>query len=282
MNFKNPLLERMGAAFFRQIPQLPGVYTMSNEQGEIIYVGKAKCLRSRLRSYTRVNADNSSRKVLRLVHFAKTIQWEILPDEKSALLRENYLLRTLDPTYNVVNTSPHTYLFFHLRFDKKFLALHLAMETDPSYPHIYGAFKGLGTCYRAHKALFRLLWMSFHECRHGFELPGHLTNHKKLNHYRFPLPEELSPELHLRLESQLKRFLNGTSKSLLVELVDRLLAREDLARFTRELIQEDLQTLLEFYERCAHRNRRIKRKLGLASPLIAQDEVDDFVVLAGN
>lgn len=179
LNFANPLVDRLGRDFFSRLPQEPGIYQMKNERGEIIYVGKANSLRARLRSYTYANQENSSRKVLRMIYLVRSIEVETLPDEKAALIRENELLRTLKPYFNVMNTSPETYLFVHLKMDESGLVVHLAMKEDRSYADVYGAFKGIGLGYRAHKALLRLLWRSFNECRNGFELPSILTNRKK-------------------------------------------------------------------------------------------------------
>jgi excinuclease UvrABC nuclease subunit len=279
-NFENPLTARFGAAFFAQVPKAAGVYCMRNERGEILYVGKAKNLRNRLRSYTHVNVENASRKVLRLVQLVRAIEWEEWPDEKSALLRENHLLRTLRPSFNVANTAPHTYLFAHLRLDEDGIVLHFASALDPSYPEIYGVFKGLGLTYHAHKALLRLFWMSHRECRNGYEVPAIYTHHRKLQHTRLPLREELGTREKNKIHDDLKRFLSGTSRALLTRLFEELLAREELAAFTRELIQADLETLVEFYERCCRRNHRLKKEFRIQTRLIAQDEIDDLLVLA--
>jgi excinuclease ABC subunit C len=279
LNFANPLVDRLGREFFSQIPKQPGVYRMKNDRGEIIYVGKAKSLRGRLRSYTYANQENCSRKVLRLVYMVRSIEWETLPDETSALLRENELLRTLRPRFNVLNTTPHTYLFAHLKLDDASVTVHFAMKEDPSYPDIYGAFKGIGRAYRAHKALLRLLWRSFNDCRNGFELPSLLTNRKTLAHYAFQFPETLSEEERGKIHRNLKRFFNGTSKCFLDDLVERLLAREDLAAFVSESIQADLEEVVEFYEYCSRRNRQMKRQLQIEEDVIPQEKVDDFLVL---
>lgn len=74
LNYKNPLIARFGRGFFKTIPTVPGVYTMRGEGGVILYIGKAKVLKDRLQSYTRVNSENSSRKVLRLLHLVRQIE----------------------------------------------------------------------------------------------------------------------------------------------------------------------------------------------------------------
>src|SRR5262245_50520829 len=72
-------------------PKCPGVYGMIGEEGNLIYVGKAKCLRTRLQSYFRRRGrDPKARRIL-----AKTtaLAWEHAPSEFAALLRELELIR---------------------------------------------------------------------------------------------------------------------------------------------------------------------------------------------
>jgi predicted GIY-YIG superfamily endonuclease len=272
------LILRFGRKFFSEIPENPGVYLMRDSYDRIVYVGKAKNLRRRLRSYTHRNERNSTRKEMRLVHSIHSIEWEILVDEKSALLRENQLLRRLRPFFNVLNTSPHTYLFVHLKPEEKGIRFHVGMSEDKNYPDIYGAFKGLGVIYRSQKALLRLLWATYHSCRNGFEFPGFLTNRRRLDHFLFEYPADLDPDGQLKLYRGLKRLFAGTSKQVLLDLIDGLLLREDLASFMNHLIQEDIDMVLDFFKRCTHKNRRIKQKLKLSTALLPQDQVDDLLI----
>lgn len=77
----------------------PGVYALVNGRGELFYLGKAKCLRTRLMGY--FNPSNRQSKSGRLARLARTIWWEPVPDEFGALLRELELIRKMAPTFNV-------------------------------------------------------------------------------------------------------------------------------------------------------------------------------------
>ena len=80
-------------------PRRPGVYGMVDAAGELIYVGKAKCLRSRLLSYFRPNSRDP--KAGRTLEHTLTIVWEPAPSEFAALLRELELIRRWQPRCNV-------------------------------------------------------------------------------------------------------------------------------------------------------------------------------------
>ena len=102
-------------------PRLPGVYGMLDATGELIYVGKARSLRSRLMSYFRKSRDEKASKI---VAETRRIVWERSPTEFGALLRELELIRRWQPRWNVqgkpkrmrrvylcVGRAPAAYLF---------------------------------------------------------------------------------------------------------------------------------------------------------------------------
>jgi excinuclease ABC subunit C len=76
-----------------------GVYGMVNARGELIYVGKAKCLRTRLLSYFRRNSRDP--KAGRILQHTRALVWESVPSEFAALLRELELIQRFRPRFNV-------------------------------------------------------------------------------------------------------------------------------------------------------------------------------------
>ena len=92
-------------------PRNPGVYGMVDNNGELIYVGKAKSLRVRLLSYFRVR--DRGRKAAQMLARTKLLVWEPCPSEFAALLRELELIRRWRPRCNVQGQplrSPKTYV----------------------------------------------------------------------------------------------------------------------------------------------------------------------------
>src|SRR5438445_8186602 len=101
-----PLVERLGREFFRNIPDGPGVYLMRDEGDAVLYVGKAKNLRKRLASYRVANPDRKPRRHLRLLRAVARVELQECPDESAAMTRESELLRGLRPRFNRVGTWP--------------------------------------------------------------------------------------------------------------------------------------------------------------------------------
>ena len=88
----------------------PGVYALVNGRGELFYLGKAKCLRTRLLGY--FNPSSRNEKSGRLARLARSIWWEPVPDEFGALLRELELIRRMAPTCNVKGLPEDRSRFF--------------------------------------------------------------------------------------------------------------------------------------------------------------------------
>ena len=96
----------------------PGVYRMLNKQGEVIYVGKAKNLKNRVRSYFSQQHQYAKTRVL--VAQIESIEVTITQSETEALLLEQSLIKKYRPTYNVVLRDDRSYPFIHVSNHKQF------------------------------------------------------------------------------------------------------------------------------------------------------------------
>jgi len=105
----------------KAIPALPGIYQFKDKNGKVIYVGKGKNLRNRVRSYFHSNVD--SPKTLALVKRVRDFQLIVTDSEVEALVLENNLIKELKPRYNI-----------NLKDDKTFPYIRV---TNEPYPQIY-------------------------------------------------------------------------------------------------------------------------------------------------
>ena len=101
------------------LPMLPGCYLFENSKGDVIYVGKAKYLRNRVRSYFVENRDHSA-KVRVMVRQIAAMRHIVVDSETDALLLENSLIKTLQPRYNIL-----------LKDDKSYPWIAVTAETFP-------------------------------------------------------------------------------------------------------------------------------------------------------
>ena len=95
-----PLVERFGEEFFRHLPERPGVYLMCGADEGVLYVGKARNLRQRLASYRVANPERLPRRIIRLLHRVRRIEWDECRSEDAARHREELLICVLAPKFN--------------------------------------------------------------------------------------------------------------------------------------------------------------------------------------
>ena len=107
---KIPLKKNLADAFL-SLPKSPGVYFFFNKKEEIIYIGKAKSLRERIKSYLSLTSPRKSKKILTTAHKFKTITTKT---ELTALLAEAELIKKVNPKMNVMLKQYHNKYF--LRF----------------------------------------------------------------------------------------------------------------------------------------------------------------------
>ncbi len=101
------------------LPAAPGVYMMKDAQHEVIYVGKAKSLRSRVRSYFRESQDARAFYQLLVSHIAD-FDFVVTSSEKEALLLENNLIKQWNPRYNIRLRDEKTYISLKIDLNEPF------------------------------------------------------------------------------------------------------------------------------------------------------------------
>ena len=101
----------------KTLPAQPGVYQMEDQDGEILYIGKAKNLGNRVKNYTSLN--NLTRRLQRMVSLTKNINFFVTNTEIEALLLECNLIKKHKPRFNII-----------LRDDKSFPYILINKETN--------------------------------------------------------------------------------------------------------------------------------------------------------
>lgn len=116
----------------------PGVYRMLAEDGEVLYVGKSKQVRTRLLSYFRAK---DAEKATRILRDARSLEWDYEPSEFAALLRELALIKRLRPRFNVQHKRDGLYSFLKLSggLAPKLLVVRQVSDDTATY---FGPFRG--------------------------------------------------------------------------------------------------------------------------------------------
>jgi excinuclease ABC subunit C len=120
----------------RALPTKPGVYLYKNAEGEVIYVGKAKNLRSRVRSYL-LEASQANAKTGSLMREAVDLDYILVDNEHEALALENNLIKQRKPRFNILLRDDKTYPYVKLtladRYPKVFVTRRLRKDGSVYY-----------------------------------------------------------------------------------------------------------------------------------------------------
>ena len=120
----------------RALPTQPGVYLYKNAEGDVIYVGKAKNLRSRVRSYL-LEAAQANAKTGSLMREAVDLDYILVANEHEALALENNLIKQRHPRFNILLRDDKTYPYVKLtladRFPKVFVTRRLRKDGAAYY-----------------------------------------------------------------------------------------------------------------------------------------------------
>jgi len=103
----------------KNLPSLAGVYQYLDRKGRVLYVGKAKNLRSRVKSYWHFTPEfkpnpTLSTRIIKMLHEAKKLEYIVVETEEDALILENSLIKQLKPKYNILLRDDKTYPYIYI------------------------------------------------------------------------------------------------------------------------------------------------------------------------
>ena len=119
------LLEKL-----KQLPNDAGVYQYFNKDGHLLYVGKAKVLKNRVKSYfkftpTLMPADKLGPRIYKMISEVASCDWIVVPNEHDALILENSLIKQLKPKYNILLRDDKTYPYITIDYNEDFPRLEI-------------------------------------------------------------------------------------------------------------------------------------------------------------
>jgi hypothetical protein len=121
----------------RTIPTEPGVYLYKNAEGEVIYVGKAKTLRSRVASYFHEGRWEDS-KTGTLVREAVDVDYIVVANNKEALALENNLIKQRKPRFNILLRDDKTYPYVKLTLGERWPRVYVTRRLRKDGSAYYG------------------------------------------------------------------------------------------------------------------------------------------------
>ena len=138
----------------KQIPTDPGVYQFYNKDEKIIYIGKAKNLRNRVRSYFQ-KSKHQSPKSLTMIRHISDLEWIVVRNEVEALMTEANLIKTHRPRYNIDLKDDKSYPFIRIT-KEPFPQVFLTRKVVSDGSKYYGPFTDVGRLRMTLKALHKV------------------------------------------------------------------------------------------------------------------------------
>lgn len=121
----------------QQLPNDAGVYQYFDKNGHLLYIGKAKILKNRVKSYFKFTpklqpADKLSPRIYKMISEVESCEWIVVPNEHDALILENSLIKQLKPKYNILLRDDKTYPYIFVDFDEDFPRLDITRKIQKS------------------------------------------------------------------------------------------------------------------------------------------------------
>ncbi|HLJ89021.1 MAG TPA: excinuclease ABC subunit UvrC [Candidatus Angelobacter sp.] len=132
----------------RTLPTQPGVYLYKNAEGEVIYVGKAKSLRARVRSYFQEGVGELNAKTGSLLREAVDVEYIVVDNEKEALALENNLIKQKKPRFNILLRDDKTYPYIKLTLAERFPRVFVTRRLKKDGSEYFGPYFPGNLAYR--------------------------------------------------------------------------------------------------------------------------------------
>ena len=126
----------------RTLPQLPGVYIMKDNRGEIIYVGKSKNLKNRVGSYFR-GFNSHAPKVQTMVINIQEFEYIITDSEMEALILEANLIKKHLPRFNILLKDDKMYPFIVISLGERFPRVFMTRQVPKGNFKVFGPYTGV-------------------------------------------------------------------------------------------------------------------------------------------
>src|ERR1700677_720240 len=232
------------AAKIRSLPASAGVYLYKNAEGEVIYVGKANNLRSRVSSYFR-DGRLEDAKTDTLVREAVDVDYIVVANNKEALALENHLIKQKQPRFNILLRDDKTYPYVKLTLGERFPRVYVTRRLRKDGSSYYGPYFPTSLAYRIVDLIHRHFLIP--SCKVDL---GHFHPRPCLQYYigrcLGPCVQGLTtPEAYQEAVRDVKLFLEGRPTDLSQSLRERMAKAAEAEEYERAAKYRDLISTVE-------------------------------------
>lgn len=235
-----------------EIPTNPGVYRFRDPHGRVIYVGKAKSLRSRLNSYF-ANPAGLLPKTYAMVHAASSVEWTVVGSELESLQLEYTWIKEFKPRFNVVFRDDKTYPYLAVTMSEKYPRVQVMRGDKRKGTRYFGPYTA-GAIRETMDTLLRVF--PVRSCSAGVFKRAEASGRPCLLGYidkcSAPCVGRIGPEDHRALAEDFCAFMGGEAKRFINKLEKQMadaVAKLDYEHAAR--LRDDITALRKVFERNA-------------------------------
>ena len=232
----------------KDVPENPGVYLMLDREGNIIYVGKAKNLKNRLRQYFHNSVKTV--KVMAMLEHVADFRYIICATEVDALVTENNLIKKHSPQYNILLKDDKSYPFIRINLKEDFPTISLVRALKNDGAKYFGPYMQSVNI----KDIFDLIHSAFRvrDCHRDMTKPSRPCLNAHLDRCLAPCAGGVSKDEYRKEVSKVVEFLKGNDRD-----VERVLT-ERMHRFAEE---ENFEVALKYKEKLAVLDKLVRKQV---------------------
>ncbi|RAZ68612.1 excinuclease ABC subunit UvrC [Planococcus maitriensis] len=206
------------------LPDQPGCYLMKDRQGTVIYVGKAKVLKNRVRSYFTGSHDT---KTQRLVNEIEDFEYIVTSSDKEALILELNLIKKHDPKYNIRLKDNKTYPYLKITGERH-PKLVITRQVKKDKGKYFGPYPNAYAASETKKLLDRL-----YPLRKCHTMPDRVCLYYHLGQCLAPCVKPVEKDTYREMIDGISRFLNGGFREVKQELTEKMSEAAENLEFER-------------------------------------------------
>ena len=213
----------------KKLPKSPGVYIMHSKNDDILYVGKAVSLHSRVRQYFQTgHGHGGSAKIAKMVSQIAYFEYIVTNSEMEALVLECNLIKEYRPKYNTMMTDDKGYPYIRVTVEEAFPRFLYSHSMKRDHSKYFGPY----TNARAVKDILELINKLYHLRTCNRRLPQDIGKDRPCLYYQIgqckaPCNGKISQEDYGRQVQAALSFLNGNYKEILTELREQMRAQAE-------------------------------------------------------
>ncbi|WP_066356382.1 excinuclease ABC subunit UvrC [Aliarcobacter skirrowii] len=254
----------------KQLPNEAGVYQYFDNQGHLLYIGKAKSLKNRAKSYFKFSptlqaSSDLSPRIYKMISETSSLEWIVVPNEHDALILENSLIKQLKPKYNVLLRDDKTYPYIFVNLNEDFPRLEITRKIEKGKnikyfgPYSSGAKDMLDSIYEIVPLVQKKSCVKGKKACLFFQIGKCLA----------PCEDKISKEDYKKILDEALSYIYNKSK-ILTKLKEKMLFYSQNFRFEEALVLRDRIKTIE------------KSQIKTGIDLTSNDDLDIFAIKSSN